>query len=53
MVSHGSTKDHKGIEIDKLITHRSWRRYIAHLEGPCGEVKERQEGKGQDTPLDK
>lgn len=26
-------------EIEKLIVHRSWRKYTAHTEGPHGEVK--------------
>lgn len=30
-VSHSSTKDHKGIEIEQFVTHRSWRRYTACL----------------------
>ena len=35
----GSTNDHKGIEIEKFIAHRSWRKYTAYVEGPHGEVK--------------
>lgn len=33
------TKDHEKIEIEKFVTHRSWRRYVVHLEGPRWEVK--------------
>lgn len=33
------TKDRKGIEIEKFMTHKSWRRYVVHLEGPHWEVK--------------
>ena len=40
MASQGSVKDHKGIEVKKLITHRSWRRYAAKLEKPFGDIKE-------------
>lgn len=29
MVSHGSTKGHKRIEIQKFIIHMSWRKYTA------------------------
>ena len=38
MVSSGSTKD-KEIQIEKCITHRSWRNCTAYLEGPHGAVK--------------
>ena len=37
MLSLGLTAYYKGIEIEKFIT--SWRRYIAYLKGPHGEVK--------------
>ena len=32
-------EDHREIEIEKFITHRSWREYTALLEGLHGEVK--------------
>ena len=32
MASRGSTTE---METEKFITHRSWRRYTAYLEGPC------------------
>lgn len=34
LMNHSSTKDHKGIEIEKFISHRSQRIYMAHLQGP-------------------
>lgn len=37
----GVTKDHKGIEIEKFIIYRSWRRYVACLQGPQRAVKAR------------
>ena len=40
-MSHGVTKDHKGIEIEKFIIHRSRRRYVACLQGPQRDVKAR------------
>lgn len=33
MVSSGSTTDHREIEIERFITHRYWRRCMAHLLG--------------------
>ena len=36
MVSHGSTKTTRESETEKLITHRSWTRYMAHLKGLHG-----------------
>lgn len=39
MVNQVSTKDHKGIEREKSIAHRSWREYMACLREPGGEVK--------------
>ena len=39
MVSLGSTTDCQGIEIEKFVTHRSWRRSIAQLEGTHREVQ--------------
>lgn len=41
MVSFISTKYHKRIEIEKFITHKSWKKYMASLERPHGEVKTR------------
>ena len=38
MVSSGSTRGHKGIEIE-FIAHRSWRKYTAYTGGAYGEVK--------------
>ena len=35
MVNHFSTKNHKGIEIEKFITHK----YMASLKGSHKEVK--------------
>ena len=37
----GVTKDHKGIEIEKFIIYRSWRRYVACLQGPQRDFKAR------------
>lgn len=37
----GLRKDHREIEIEKFITHRSWRRYMAQLKGPLREIKAR------------
>ena len=43
------TKDHKRAEIEKFVTHRSWRRCTAHLDGPHWEVKaEGRQRAGQD-----
>lgn len=39
MVSSIQQKTRRETEIDKFITHRSWRKYTAGLEGPLGEVK--------------
>lgn len=39
MVSPGSTRGHKGIEIEKFIGRRSWRKYTAYTGGAHGEVK--------------
>ena len=39
MVSCDSTKDHREIEIEKLVTHRSSRIDTAPLEEPHPEVK--------------
>lgn len=36
MVSHGSTKPTREIEIGHFITPRAWRRYTAHLRGHVG-----------------
>lgn len=41
MVSPVQQKTRRETEIDKFITHRSWRKYTAGLEGPLGEVKGR------------
>lgn len=38
MVSPGSTRGHKGIEIEKFIGRRSWRKYT-YTGGAHGEVK--------------
>lgn len=35
---HDLTKDHKGIEIEKFIIHKSWNMYKAGLKKSCGEV---------------
>lgn len=32
-VSHSSTEDHKGVEAEKCVAYRSWRKYMAHLRG--------------------
>lgn len=49
MVSLSSTKDHRKSEIKKVVTHRSWRSYKAHLKRPPREVKTVQaERAGQD-----
>lgn len=46
------TKDLEKIEIKKFITHKSWRRYVVHLEGPHWEVKAGWEnGQNWDTCL--
>lgn len=34
MVCCGSTKDHNGVEIEKFIIHRSWKKYAACFEEP-------------------
>lgn len=39
MVNCGSTTDYKKTEIEKFITYRSWKMYMAHLERPHGEDK--------------
>ena len=39
MVTVYSTKDHKGIEIEKFVTHGSWRKCTAQPEWPHQEVK--------------
>lgn len=39
MVSPGSTRGHKGIEIEKFIARRSWRKYTAYAGGAHVEVK--------------
>lgn len=36
MMSSDSTKGHKGIEIEKLVTQRSWRRYMVCLKDLVG-----------------
>lgn len=33
-------KDHRESEIEKLISHRSWRRYTALQEGPHGRSRQ-------------
>lgn len=35
----GSTTDTRRTKIEKFITYKSWRKCLAHLEGPRGEVK--------------
>lgn len=42
-----STKDQREIEIDKFITHRSWRKYTAGLKRPLEEVKGRYRQRGR------
>ena len=32
------TEDRKGIETEKFITHKSWRRYVMYLEGPHWDI---------------
>ena len=32
-------KTNREIEVEKFITHRSWRKYLTNLKGPRGEVK--------------
>lgn len=32
-------RSHQRIEIETFITHRSWRKYTANLEGPYREVR--------------
>lgn len=39
MANPVSTKAHKGIKIEKPMTHGSWRGDMAHLQEPHGEVK--------------
>lgn len=48
IVSTGSNKDYKGFDIEKFITLRSWRKYMAKLVGPCRKVKA---GAGRETAL--
>lgn len=38
-MSQGSTEDTRDTEIEMLITHRSWRKYLACLQGPHGEIR--------------
>lgn len=33
-------KDHRESEVEKLISHRSWRRYTALQEGPRGRSRQ-------------
>lgn len=40
MVSYGSAKDHKGIEIERFISHRSWRKYMDALRGHTGRSRQ-------------
>lgn len=50
MVSCVQTQTTREIEIEKFITHRSWRKYTACLEGPPREVKTGyRQGEGQDA----
>lgn len=53
MVCCGSTKDHNGVEIEKLIIHRSWKKYAACFEEPhrrskqgLGKERERERERG-------
>ena len=39
MVSPGSTKTTMENELEKFITHKSWRKLHSLLEGPLGEIK--------------
>lgn len=50
MVSPWSIKDPRENTIEKFITHRSWKKYVAYLEVPLREVKTgcRQEREQQD-----
>lgn len=32
----GSTEGYKEIEIEKFVTHKSWRKYVVCLKGPWG-----------------
>lgn len=38
-MSEGQRQTTRDIEMEKLITHRSWRKSTARLKGPHGEVK--------------
>lgn len=38
-MSRGSTKTTRETEIEKFITHRSWRKYTVRLQGPHEEVR--------------
>lgn len=40
MVSCCSAKDHKGIEIEKFVSHRSWKKYMDTLRGPTGRSRQ-------------
>ena len=42
-----ATTDTRGINIEKFITYKSWRKCLAHLEGPCAEVKAEQAKRGR------
>ena len=44
-MSDGQTKDHRESEIEKFITHRSWRGCTACLKGPHGRSRQ---GAGRD-----
>lgn len=40
LISQGLAKDHRGCEVDHLITHRSWRRLRAFLRGLTGRLRQ-------------
>lgn len=38
----GEQKSTRETEVEKFSTHRSWRKYAAHFQGPCGGEGSRQ-----------